>query len=192
MNFNLILLGYDLDYMHEFSDNIFQIAKFDNLISLHNIRKTINDRKYAKEYLSRALFYEEIEKKGQNNIIIPGIFEVGLLKELKSYTSVNSKLSNTSWIVGVMSSSYIKYADTYSKSKILNRQANLPDALISASMMEDVEFQRRRKHLEDVYYKKYFTCAHFLNRVDDDVYSNTINLTNFLVEKQFTELLREE
>lgn len=192
MNFNLILLGYDLDYMHKFSESIFQIAKFDNLISLHNIRKTINDRKYAKEYLSRALFYEEIEKKGQNNIIIPGIFEISLLKELRSYTTVNSKLTNTSWIVGVMSSSYLKYAESYTKSKILNRQANIPDALISANMMETVEFERRIKHLEDVYYKKYYECSHFLSRTDDDIYTNTINLTDFLVEKQFLNLLREE
>ena len=193
MNFNLILLGFDSEYNERFADSILSITKFNNIISLPDIRKSINNKFYSKEYLSRSLFYEDLEQKVEyNNIIIPGTSNMESMKELLTYTNVSNKVNNRTFIVGFLSSSYLGYCERYARMKITNLKSKLPDTMISTKMLDQETYTNKRRSFENLHYRHFFRAPSFLFRADDDIITNTLLFTNYCVTNTFQQLLEEE
>ena len=192
MNYNIYLLGSDINFLHTLATQLTSSTNFNNIISLFEIKKSLNSKKISKHHLSKALFYEDIDNNVfKNNVIIPeqkydGEYLSEFINHIRSYQ--REKLG----IVCIVKSDW----DTFQKEennikKYYDRCKLIDNHYSVANLFDENNFNYFESKLEYIYKNELIVPIHKI-LADEDLYSAIINFTNFCIDNKLKFILNEE
>lgn len=192
MNYNIYLLGSDINFLHTLATQLTSSTNFNNIISLFEIKKTINSKKLSKHYLSKALFYEDIDNNFyKNNIIIPEQKYDGndlneFINHIRSYQ--RDKLG----IVCIVKSDWDNYIKEKNNIVKYYDRCKLIDNYYSAdNLFDENNFNYFQNKLEYIYKNQLIVPIHKVF-AGEDLYTATINFTDFCINNKLKFILNEE
>ena len=145
MNYNIIMLGTDLESIQNISTTLIDSTKLNKTISIFDIRKKYNNTKISTEYFSKSLFYEEIENSTDtNNIIIPDDILNFNINYIHDYIYF---LPRTKFYLCIVKDSYPDYTNNFKKEMIYKRKYRIPKELTQQIVVDAVTYRSKIDNL---------------------------------------------
>lgn len=179
MNYNLILVGSDLNYTQELSTSMIETTEFTNIISIYDIRRQFNTSKFSTEFYSQAMLYESIENStDKNNIIILGDMFNFKQNYILDYRYI---LPRTKFYLCVIDTDYNEYKNNFIKELTHRRKFRVPKNKLRTEPIDEGIFNHTIVSL-----KYDMSIKTIVIKKSDDIYTNINKINEFCIDNKIT------